>query len=225
MRITTGTNTPEGVLVRIKDKLCLTIGLDVSRIKLLVDRYVIKTVSSDGSKSHFTKVNMFNDLTRDRMTIKVFFKFLRVILVKRVTLRVEVTTVDDYDYNVTDELSLSQLEEAANDKGKGTNTPEGVLVRIKDKLCSAMELDVDRIKLLVDRFVTQSLNVTGSKAHFTKTNTFNDLTRKRMTIKVFFKFLRIILVQKVTISITVTTVDDKEFTVSETMTISQALVN
>lgn len=221
MRITEGTNTPEGVLVRIKDKLCLAIGLDISRIKLLVDRYVIKNVSIDGSKSHFTKVNMFNDLTRDRMTIKVFFKFLNVILVRRVIIKVDVTTTDGSECSVLEDLSLSQLEEAANDKTKGTNTPEGVLVRIKDKICESMELDTDRLKLLVDRFVTQSLNVSGTKAHFTKTNTYNDLIRKRMTIKVFFKFLRIVLVRKVTIAIIVTTVDNKEFTVSETMTISQ----
>lgn len=224
MRANEGTNTPEGVLVRIKDKLCLIIGLDVSRLKLLVDRFVTTTVSADGSKSHFTKVNMFNDLTRNRMTIKVFFKFLRTILVKHVVITVSVTTVDGIECEVKDIMSLEQLEEAASDKSGGTNSPESVLVRLKDKLCEGMELDADRLKLLVDRFVTQSLNVTGTKAHFTKTNTFNDLIRKRMTIKVFFKFLRIALVQKVKLSVTVTTVDDKEFTVTESMTISQARV-
>lgn len=224
MRGDEGTNTPEGVLVRIKDKLCLIIGLDLSRIKLLVDRFVMTTVSLDGSKSHFTKVNMFNDLTRNRMTIKVFFKFLRTILVKHVVITVSVVTVDNVECEVQDVMSLEQLEEAALGKSSGANTPEGVLVRLKDRLCVDMELDADKLKALVDRFVTQSLNVTGAKAHFTKTNTFNDLIRKRMTIKVFFKFLRIALVQKIKLSVTVTTVDDKVFTVTESMTISQARV-
>lgn len=95
------------------------------------------------------------------------------------------------------------------------NTPEGVMVRIKNKVCLALNINTQTLKLLIDRFVSMKYGRTSSKAHFDKVNTYNELSSDKMTVKVFFKFLRIIQIKKITISVTVTTVRDKEVTVSE----------
>lgn len=96
------------------------------------------------------------------------------------------------------------------------NTPDGVLVRLKDKLCLALGIDVHKLKILIDRFVLKAFNgVTNSKVHFDKINTYNDLNKPKMTIKVFFKFLKIAEIASVRISITATTKRGVTVTVHE----------
>jgi hypothetical protein len=97
-----------------------------------------------------------------------------------------------------------------------SNTPEGVLIRLKNKICIALNIDIFKLKLLIDKFVNNSFSISpGSKTHFAKVNIYNELTKNKMTIKVFFKFLRILNIKKVKLSITITTPKDKEITVSE----------
>lgn len=96
------------------------------------------------------------------------------------------------------------------------NTPEGLLVRIKMKLCMALNINAPTLRMLVDRFVNIHYDRTSSKTHFTKVNFYNELSADKMTIKAFInKFLRIIQIKKMVITITVTTIRDKEVTVTE----------
>ena len=96
------------------------------------------------------------------------------------------------------------------------NTPEGVLMRLKEKICLALNIDPFKLRLLVDRFVTSTFaNSPGTRINFAKVNINNELTKNKMTIKVFFKFLRILNVKKVRFSVTITTSRDKEVTVYE----------
>ena len=100
-------NTPEGVLVRLKDKLCLALGLDVFKIKMLIDKFVVTTFQGvANSKTHFAKVNIFNEITKNKMTIKVFFKFLRIINIKSVRISVTVKTVRDKEYTVHEDINI-----------------------------------------------------------------------------------------------------------------------
>lgn len=102
------------------------------------------------------------------------------------------------------------------DKKEISNTPEGVLVRLKDKLCLELGIDVYKLKVLIDKFILNIFQgVTNSKTHYAKTNHYNELSNNKMTIKVFFKFLKIINIKNVRITITVTTARDREVTVSE----------
>lgn len=98
---------------------------------------------------------------------------------------------------------------------KPPNSPEGVLVRIKNQLCIKLELTPTRLKLLVDKFVRENMQTSGSKTHYTRVNTYNEFTTGRMTIKVFFKFLRIIDIQSVEFSVKVRTRMNKEVTATE----------
>ncbi len=96
------------------------------------------------------------------------------------------------------------------------NTPEGVLVRLKEKIRIALGIDFYTLKLLIDKFVNNSFSVTpSSKTHFAKVNIYNELTKNKITIKVFFKYLKILNIKKLNISITIVTARDKEITVSE----------
>lgn len=100
-------NTPEGVLVRLKDKICLALGLDVFKIKMLIDKFVVTTFQGvANSKTHFAKVNIFNEITKNKMTIKVFFKFLRIINIKSVRISVTVKTLRDKEYTVHEDINI-----------------------------------------------------------------------------------------------------------------------
>lgn len=98
---------------------------------------------------------------------------------------------------------------------KPTNSPEGVLVRIKSMLCVALDLTPSRLKLLVDKFVRENMQTSGSKTHYTRVNTYNEFTTDRMTIKVFFKFLRILDIQSVEFKVRVKTRMGREVEVAE----------
>jgi len=100
-------NTPEGILVRLKDKICLEAGIDVHRLKILIDKFVLNAFQGVvSSKTHFAKVNHYNELSKNKMTIKVFFKFLKIINVKRVKISITLTTLRDKEYTVTEDISL-----------------------------------------------------------------------------------------------------------------------
>lgn len=100
-------STPEGILVRLKTKLQKTLGLEPQDLKKAVDHYVTKMFhGSTSSKTHFAKVNTYNELSKDRMTIKVFFKYLRILNVKKVQIKITVLTQRDREYTVIDEVNL-----------------------------------------------------------------------------------------------------------------------
>jgi hypothetical protein len=109
-------NTPEGVLVRLKDKLCIVTGLDPQKIKLLVDKFVVTTFQGvANSKTHFAKVNIYNELTKNKMTIKVFFKFLRIINIKSVRISVTVRTVRDNEFTVHEDINIFTTDQTDED--------------------------------------------------------------------------------------------------------------
>lgn len=98
------------------------------------------------------------------------------------------------------------------------HTPEGVLARLKAKIAKILNIDASKQRILVDRFVNNIFaNTPGPRTNFAKVNINNELTRNKMTIKVFFKFLRILNVKKVTFSVTIVTDRDIEVTVDETI--------
>lgn len=98
---------------------------------------------------------------------------------------------------------------------KAVSSAEGVLVRLKNKINFGFNINPQTLKLLVDEFVYRKYGRSNTKAHFDKVNTYNELTSDRMTIKVFFKFLRVIKIKKVTFTLTVVNHRDKEITITE----------
>lgn len=102
---------------------------------------------------------------------------------------------------------------------KSVSSAEGVLVRLKNYISQGYYINPPSMKTLVDEFVSKKYGRGNTKTHFDKVNTYNELTTDKMTIKVFFKFLRIIKIQKVTFTVTVTNIRGKEVTVSDTINI------
>ena len=104
-------NTPEGLLVRIKTKLCLALGINTPTMRILIDRFVNQHYDRNSVKTHFTKVNLYNELNADKMTIKKFINdFLRIIQVSKFKLTVTVTTVRGKEVTVTEEVVLMAQE-------------------------------------------------------------------------------------------------------------------
>lgn len=109
-------HTPEGVLVRLKEKLRLKLGIDASVLKILIDRFVSNTFQGvTSSKTHFAKVNIFNELAKNKMTIKVFFKFLKIISIKKVTITITAVTMRDREVSVSEEINLFNTKTGDDD--------------------------------------------------------------------------------------------------------------
>ena len=99
--------TPEGVLVRLKEKICTEIGLDGYKLKTLIDKFVLNVFHGvTTSKTHFAKVNIYNELSKNKMTVKVFFKFLRIINIKSVRISATITTVKNNQFTVYEDVDL-----------------------------------------------------------------------------------------------------------------------
>ena len=110
-------HTPEGVLVRLKEKLRLALGIDTSVLKILIDRFVTNTLQGvTSSKTHFAKVNIYNELAKNKMTIKVFFKFLKIILIKKVEIKITVTTQRGREISVSEEINLFKTDTGDSDE-------------------------------------------------------------------------------------------------------------
>lgn len=108
-------NTPEGILVRIKNKICLSLGIDTYKLKILIDRFLnINFKDVAPSKRHYDKVNILNEFSKNKMTIKVFFKFLRIINVKKVRFNITLVTFNDKEINVIEDIDMFTY----NDKEK-----------------------------------------------------------------------------------------------------------
>lgn len=100
-------NTPEGVLVHLKELLCISAGIDIYSLKSLIDKFVIKKYQgTENTKSHYDKINTYNQLSKNTMTIKVFFKFLKIINVKNVRFDVTITTMRGKEITVTKDVDL-----------------------------------------------------------------------------------------------------------------------
>lgn len=115
-------NTPDGVLVRIKNKLCLALSIDPHKLKLLIDRFVIKAFNGvTNTKMHHDKINTYNEINKNKMTIKVFFKFLKIIEAKSVSITVKVVTKRDIEVTVVEEIRIfsSDLPTESTDVNKG----------------------------------------------------------------------------------------------------------
>lgn len=106
-RLTEIPHTPEGVLMRLKEKITEILHIDPAKQRALVDRFVNNIfMNTPGPRTNFAKVNINNELTKNRMTIKVFFKFLRILNIKKVKFSITVVTERDFEVTVDEEISL-----------------------------------------------------------------------------------------------------------------------
>lgn len=102
--------SPESVLVRLKNKICLSLGIDIYKLKGYIDYFVTNNFSNIGGvKAHYIKVNLLNEIsTKNRISWKVFFKFLRIICVKKILITI---TIEQGNKTITvnEEIKLLNL--------------------------------------------------------------------------------------------------------------------
>lgn len=94
--------------------------------------------------------------------------------------------------------------------------PENILVRLKDQILLKLKIDQFNLRKYITNFVTTIFsNETPSKMHYIIINMVSEFINKKMTIKVFFKFLSVIGAKKITFSVTIVTFDNRVVEVSE----------
>ena len=110
-------NTPDGVLARLCDKLNIKLGIDHHRLKILIDRFVMKVFNGvQNTATHYDKINTYNEIVKNRMTIKVLFKYFRIIDVKKVTISVTVVTRRDVTVTVEEEVNFFAVDTGVKEK-------------------------------------------------------------------------------------------------------------
>jgi len=110
-------NTPDGILSRLCSKLNLALGIDNHRLKILIDRFVMKVFNGvQNTSTHYDKINTYNEIIKNRMTIKVLFKYFRIIDIKKVTIRITVVTRRDVEVSVEEEVNFFTMEQSPKEK-------------------------------------------------------------------------------------------------------------
>lgn len=110
-------NTPDGVLARLKHKICIALNIDNTRLRMLIDRFVLKVFNGvENTRTHYDKINIYNELSKNRMTIKVFFKFLRILDLPKVRITVTVTTRRGDEITVFEEINNFANDYSSSDK-------------------------------------------------------------------------------------------------------------
>ncbi len=108
--------TPDGVLVQLKNKLLDSAGIDTVQVKRAIDAFVNNAFGGIvNSKTHFAKVNIYNEITREKMTIKVFYKLLKILGFRDVKLTVEATTARGVMVKVSHTVSMLTSEGEKDD--------------------------------------------------------------------------------------------------------------
>lgn len=116
-------NSPDSFLVVIKNQLCRAMGIDNSILVSSIDRFVNQTLPDlDSVKKRYIRTNIFSEFAKDKMTVKVFFKFLRIINIKKIKFNVTVINSKDSVFEV--EHSVDFFVRAKDEQGEeddGTN--------------------------------------------------------------------------------------------------------
>lgn len=100
--------SPEGIIARLANKIYISMGLtNATALKSVVLRYIANFNNDNQLRHYYTKVNLYNEITKDKMTFKVFMKLLRVLGIKHVTFTIKLTTATDQEVTVTEDISLA----------------------------------------------------------------------------------------------------------------------
>jgi hypothetical protein len=107
-------HTSESILARIANKTYIELGVNVTTLKGLIYRFVKSLNIGKETTLYHTRINLFNDLTKNVMTFKVFMKMLRVLNVSRVIFKITVFTAEGKEVTVTEDVSLNTIPTDTN---------------------------------------------------------------------------------------------------------------
>lgn len=103
----------ETFLVHLAWKILTGFGGSLNTLNREVSNYVGNIYGRTSQKTQFGRVNLMNELTADKMTIKVFFKFIAAIKLRKIEITIKATAYDNTEVTVTQEYSLQNF---ANEK-------------------------------------------------------------------------------------------------------------
>lgn len=105
-------------------------------------------------------------------------------------------------------------------------TPDGILARLARQILALKNIDhkPEVLKILIDRFLEKNSEgisaTTEHRKHYIKSNLFNEITKNKMTMKVFVKFLMIMQIKKVVFIVRFVDNTDEQREVSQTFNLN-----
>ncbi len=95
----TKTSGVAGILASLWRRIQFDIGISGTRFEILLTDFINKAKRNSAGEHpvsrHFTRGNLRRELEKDKMTIKVFIKAMRLIRVKKISFIVELTHSDN----------------------------------------------------------------------------------------------------------------------------------
>lgn len=101
--------TSESILARIANRTYIELGVNATTLKGLIYRFVNSLNLGTDTKLYYTKINLFNELTRNVMTFKVFMKAMTVLNASKVTFRVTVLTKAGKEVTVEEVVYMNAI--------------------------------------------------------------------------------------------------------------------
>lgn len=105
-RPNTKVQTADGILAKIASDLAATLHIEAFKLKMLIDEFVRK-MNLANTITHHTKANLFNDFTKNKMTIKTFIRFLYVIKIKKAVFTVKIITHNGIEKEVSQTVDIT----------------------------------------------------------------------------------------------------------------------
>jgi len=106
-------NSSESILARIANKIYIALDLtDASKLKTVVLRYIANINNDTQIRHYYTKINLFNEINKDKMTFKVFMKLLRVLSIRKIVFDITITTSLNKEVIVHEEICLDVINDS-----------------------------------------------------------------------------------------------------------------
>jgi len=106
-------NSSESILARIANKIYIALHLtDASKLKTVVLRYNANINNDTQIRHYYTKINLFNEINKDKMTFKVFMKLLRVLSIRKIVFDITITTSLNKEVIVHEEICLDVINDS-----------------------------------------------------------------------------------------------------------------
>jgi hypothetical protein len=122
--------TPEAVLVTIKNKICTKLGITTIALKELIDVFVATHFGTKRALSHYTRVNMYKDLSGKKLTVKKFFMFLHIIKIAKIEFNIRVITPRGHSHDIFHEIHF--ISNPLGPKPSDPNAADSMTIDLKD---------------------------------------------------------------------------------------------
>lgn len=114
-------NTSGRSLARIREAIMIKMGIDNTKLKILIERFIAKTKTKDSlDKKHHHKTNAVRTFTSDKLTFYKLVEFWRILEIVKVEIRFKIHTKNKKVFEVEeiidfrDEKRMKELNEKSS---------------------------------------------------------------------------------------------------------------